>query len=65
MFDNITKDKSNEFLLSLNLIDGNLSDKEKIKKLYILSNNIERNYKNMRYQRKMVVRELYMSLVIF
>lgn len=45
MFDNITKDKSNEFLLSLNLIDGNLSDKEKIKKIYILSNNIERNYK--------------------
>ena len=45
MFDNITKDKSNEFLLSLNLIDGNLSDKEKIKKNYILSNNIERNYK--------------------
>lgn len=47
MFDNITKDKSDEFLLSLNLIDGNLSDKEKIKKIYILSNNIERNYKKI------------------
>ena len=52
MFDNITKDKSNEFLLSLNLIDGNLSDKEKIKKLYILSNNIERNYKKYEIPKK-------------
>lgn len=45
MLDNVTKDVANEFLLSLNLVDGKLSDKEKIRKLYILSNNIEKNYK--------------------
>ena len=45
MLDNVTKDMANEFLLSLNLIDEKLSDKEKIRKLYILSNNIEKNYK--------------------
>ena len=43
--DNSMKYETNQFLLSLNLIDGKLSDKEKIRKLYILSNNIERNYK--------------------
>ena len=45
MLDSVTKDMANEFLLSLNLIDEKLSDKEKIRKLYILSNNIEKNYK--------------------
>ena len=45
MLDNVTKDMANEFLLSLNLIDEKLSDKEKIRKLYTLSNNIEKNYK--------------------
>ena len=45
MLDNVTKDVANEFLLSLNLVDRNLSDKEKIRRLYILSNNIEHYYK--------------------
>lgn len=45
MLDNVTKDVANEFLLSLNLVDGKLSDKDKIRRLYILSNNIEHYYK--------------------
>lgn len=45
MLDNVTKDMTNEFLLSLNLVDNDLSDKEKIRRLYILSNNIEHYYK--------------------
>lgn len=45
MLDNVTKDVANEFLLSLNLVYGKLSDKDKIRRLYILSNNIEHYYK--------------------
>ena len=45
MLDNVTKDVANEFLLSLNLVDNDLSDKEKIRRLYTLSNNIEHYYK--------------------
>lgn len=40
-----TKKQCNEFLLSLNLIDNNMNDKLKIKKLYSISNNAEKNYK--------------------
>ena len=45
MWKYIDKDKSNEFLLSLNLLEGSLIDKNKIIKLYSISNNIEKNYK--------------------
>lgn len=45
MWKYITKEQTEEFLLSLNLIDSKLSDKEKIKMLYSISNNIENNYK--------------------
>ena len=40
-----TKQDCNNFLLSLNLIDKNISDKEKIRLLYILTNPVEKNYK--------------------
>ena len=61
MLDNVTKDMANEFLLSLNLIDEKLSDKEKIRKLYTLSNNIEKNYKKTEtgcglFQRRLRIR---------
>lgn len=45
MWKYITKDQTKEFLLSLNLIDNKLNDEDKIKKLYSISNNIEKNYK--------------------
>ena len=45
MWKYITKEQTEEFLLSLNLIDSKLIDKEKIKMLYSISNNIENNYK--------------------
>ncbi len=45
MWKYITKKDCTEFLLSLNLIDNKLSDKEKVKLLYSISNNIENNYK--------------------
>lgn len=40
-----TKEACNNFLLSLNLIDKNISDKEKIRLLYIITNPVEKNYK--------------------
>ncbi len=40
-----TKEECNEFLLSLNLIDRNISSSKKIKELYTISNRVERNYK--------------------
>lgn len=45
MWKYITKEDCNKFLLSLNLIDSKLNDKEKIKLIYSISNNIENNYK--------------------
>lgn len=39
----LTKDLSNEFLLSLNLCDG-IDNNKIIKKLYAISNNVENNY---------------------
>lgn len=40
----ITKEQSNEFLLSLNLIDKDIPDSQKIKTLYAISNRVESNY---------------------
>lgn len=40
----ITKEQSNEFLLSLNLIDKDIPDSKKIKTLYAISNKVESNY---------------------
>lgn len=40
----ITKEQSNEFLLSLNLIDKDIPDSEKIRTLYAISNKVESNY---------------------
>lgn len=45
MYAYTTKEQCNEFLLSLNLIDDNTNNKEKIRKLYSISNNIENNYR--------------------
>lgn len=39
------KELCKEFLLSLNLIDEDISDKEKIRKLYSIANNTKNNYK--------------------
>ncbi len=52
MLDNLSKKQVNDFLLSLNLIDNKLSDKDKIRLLYILSNNIEKNYKRIELFKK-------------
>ncbi|MBQ9853665.1 MAG: hypothetical protein IJO57_01370, partial [Bacilli bacterium] len=46
MWKYMDKKKCNEFLLSLNLIDDkNLTDIEKLNKIYSISNNINNNYK--------------------
>ena len=44
MWKYVNKEISKEFLLSLNLLD-NINDKEYIRKIYSISNNIEKNYK--------------------
>lgn len=41
---NLTLHQCNEFLLSLNLIKKQISDKQKIRTIYSLSNRIENNY---------------------
>lgn len=48
----ITKKQCIEFLLSLDLIDCNLTDKEKIKLLYLVSNNKENNYKIIKIKKR-------------
>lgn len=46
MWEHLTKSKINEFILSLNLIsDNKLSNKEKLKLLYTISNHAEKHYK--------------------
>ena len=40
-----TKEECNNFLLSLHLINKNISDKDKIRLLYTITNPIEKNYK--------------------
>ena len=46
MWEHLTKSKINEFILSLNLIsNNNLTDKEKLKLIYTISNNAEKHYK--------------------
>lgn len=52
MWKYITKDQTKEFLLSLNLINNKLNDKEKIQKLYSISNNIENNYKVFKIKKR-------------
>ena len=52
MWKYITKEQTKEFLLSLNLIDNNLTNKEKIEKLYSISNNIENNYKIFKIRKR-------------
>lgn len=46
MWQHLTKSKINEFILSLNLISNEkLSDKEKLKLIYTISNHAEKHYK--------------------
>ena len=52
MWKYITKEKTNKFLLSLNLIDNKLSDKEKLNMIYSISNNIENNYKVFKIKKR-------------
>jgi len=52
MWKYITKEQTKEFLLSLNLIDDKLSDKEKINMLYSISNNIENNYRIFKIKKR-------------
>lgn len=47
-----TLKQCNEFLLSLNLIEQPLSNNEKIRKLYTLSNHIESQYKILKIRKK-------------
>lgn len=47
-----SKEQINTFLLSLNLIDDNLIDKQKIKKLYSISNHIEDNYRVFKIKKR-------------
>lgn len=52
MWKYINKQNINEFLLSLDLIDNKLIDKDKIKKLYSISNRIEDNYKVFKIRKR-------------
>lgn len=52
MWKYIDKTKANEFLLSLDLIEDNLIDKQKIRKLYSITNNIEENYKMFKIKKR-------------
>lgn len=52
MWKYITKEQTEEFLLSLNLLDNKLNDKDKINKLYSISNNIENNYKIFKIKKR-------------
>ena len=52
MWKYIDKEKSKEFLLSLGLLNDNISDKDKIIKLYSISNNVEKNYKIFKIKKK-------------
>lgn len=52
MWKYITKEQTEEFLLSLNLIDDKLNDKEKINILYSISNNIENNYRIFKIKKR-------------
>lgn len=54
MWKYISQEQCNEFLLSLNLIQEEISDKEKLKKLYSISNKIEKNYKVFKIKKEMV-----------
>ena len=46
MWQHLTKKQINNFILSLNLISfNNLSNKEKLKLLYTISNHVEKHYK--------------------
>ena len=44
MWKYMDQNQSQEFLLSLHLLHNQLSDKEKVKMLYSISNSIEENY---------------------
>lgn len=52
MWKYIDKEKSKEFLLSLGLLNDNISDKDKIIKLYSISNNVEKNYKIFKIKKR-------------
>ena len=52
MWKYIDKEKSKEFLLSLGLLKDNISDKDKIIKLYSISNNVEKNYKIFKIKKR-------------
>lgn len=49
---NLTKKEINNFLLSLDLVDYNISDNKKVKLLYTLSNNIYKNYQVYKIKKK-------------
>ena len=52
MWKYIDKEKSKEFLLSLGLLKDNITDKDKIIKLYSISNNVEKNYKIFKIKKR-------------
>lgn len=65
MWQHLTKNEINEFILSLNLIsDNKLSNKEKLKLLYTISNHSEKHYKVFKIPKKMVAIVPFMNLII-
>lgn len=65
MWQHLTKKQINNFILSLNLISfNNLSNKEKLKLLYIISNHAEKHYKVFKIPKKMVAIVPFMNLII-
>ena len=53
MWQHLTKKQINNFILSLNLISfNNLSNKEKLKLLYTISNHVEKHYKVFKIPKK-------------
>ena len=51
MWKYMDQNQSQEFLLSLHLLHNQLSDKEKVKMLYSISNSIEENYNIIKIKR--------------
>lgn len=65
MWQHLTKKQINNFILSLNLISfNNLSNKEKLKFLYTISNHVEKHYKVFKIPKKMVAIVPFMNLII-
>ena len=65
MWENLDKEKKKEFILSLDLVSGNMSDEAKLKLLYTISNHPEAYYEKKYISKKMGLRESFLFLSLF